>query len=264
MNYYRWNVYVNLLIELKGKKNDHSIFQPPWTDNNPLARMTHISAQWSYFPRFEAKSEISLSLSQRRRRRSESRTGGLEPDGRKCKWIGRGVDRGGHGSVKRKEGERGQPVCTRRPKEENGFWPRSTKVKRPSRERTRPGVVCIWAPLNQWPSYENRSLFTASLREPPTWSTLATLASFLDDICICVSQLESGILRASWTQSPSGYLFCHPPTIDRRLPIFSSFLDHLFCESINWFCYCYCYNDCINFVNHFVGCSSYRIVHFLC
>lgn len=62
MNYYRWNVYVNLLIELKGKKNDHSIFQPPWTDNNPLARMTHISAQWSYFPRFEAKSEISLSL----------------------------------------------------------------------------------------------------------------------------------------------------------------------------------------------------------
>lgn len=92
--------------------------------------MTQISAQRSYFPRFEASRDLS-----------EERVSNRWPWTR---WSKVQVDRPWRGSRPRfgekEEGERGQPVCTRRPKEENGFWPRSTKVKRPSRERTRPGV----------------------------------------------------------------------------------------------------------------------------
>lgn len=154
--------------------------------------MTHISAQRSYFSRFEASRDLSLS------RRSESRTGGLEPDGRKCKWIGRGVDRGDHGSVKRRK-EKGASRCAHAGPKKKTVFGRVRRKWNGLRENER-APACIWAPLNQWPSYENRSLFTVSLREPPTWSTLATLASFLDDICICVSPLQSGILHASWTR----------------------------------------------------------------
>lgn len=93
--------------------------------------MTQISAQRSYFPRFEASRDLS-----------EERVSNRWPWTR---WSKVQVDRPWRGSRRprfgeKEEGERGQPVCTRRPKEENGFWPRSTKVKRPSRERTRPGV----------------------------------------------------------------------------------------------------------------------------
>lgn len=96
-------------------------------------------------------------------------------------------------SEKRKrKGPAGVHAAQRR----NGFWSRSTKVKRPSRERTLRRVYG-----RHWTSdlHTRTGLCSRSLREPPTWSTLASLASFLDDAPFAYIATSIGILHASWT-----------------------------------------------------------------
>lgn len=85
---------------------------------------------------------------------------GLEPGGRKCKWIGRAAKRI-EATRRRKEKEKGASRCARGPKKKRflvAFDESETAFERTN------APACIWAPLNQWPSYENRSLFTVSSR----------------------------------------------------------------------------------------------------
>lgn len=151
--------------------------------------MTQISAQRSYFPRFEASRDLS-----------EERVSNRWPWTR---WSKVQVDRPWRGSRRprfgeKEEGERGQPVCTRRPKEENGFWPRSTKVKRPSRERTRPGVYMgAIEPV----TFIREPVFVHGLSSRATDLIYPRHASLLSRRHLHMRiAAPSGILHASWTR----------------------------------------------------------------
>ena len=81
-------------------------------------------------------------------------------------WSKVQVDRPSNGANRgnaseKRERERGQPRRARGPKKKRflvAFDESETAFERTN------APACIWAPLNQWPSYENRSLFTVSSR----------------------------------------------------------------------------------------------------
>lgn len=88
----------------------------------------------------------------------------------------------GNATRRRKEKEKGASRCARGPKKKRflvAFDESETAFERTN------APTCIWAPLNQWPSYENRSLFTVSSRATDLiYPRLASLLSRRRPICI--------------------------------------------------------------------------------
>lgn len=193
--------------------------------------MTHISAQWSYFETKRRAKSLSLSEEE------EDRVSNRWPWTR---WSKVQVDRPWlvawivATTVRWKGGRRKGPAGVHTPAQRRKRFLAAFDESETAFERTN-APARIWAPLNQWPSYENRSLFTVSLREPPTWSTLATLASFLDDICICVSPLRSGFCTLPGPNfHPATYFVVRTETIHRWIVIFANFFFFLSFPIIFW------------------------------
>lgn len=119
------------------------MFQPPWTDNNPLARITHISAQWSYFPRFEAKSEISLS--EEEEEEEEERVSNRWPWTR---WSKVQVDRPWRGSRRprfgEKEGRRKGPAGVHTPAQRRKRFLAAFDESETAFERTNAPRRCVY------------------------------------------------------------------------------------------------------------------------
>lgn len=209
-------------------------FQPPWTDNNPLARMTHISAQWSYF---ETK----------RRAKSLSLGGGggssLEPvalnpvvESASGSAVARCVDRGDHGSVKRRK-EKGASRCAHAGPKKKTVFGRVRRKWNGLRENERPGAYMgAIEPV----TFIREPVFVHGLSSRATDLIYPRHASLLSRRHLHMRIASPiGILHASWTQFPSGHIFCRSNRDDSSMNrdfrqfFFFSFFSDYFLDQLN-------------------------------